>query len=38
MGGMAQWVARLTRNRWILASREFEFTLFIWARNLTFIA
>ena len=23
-GGVAQWVARLTRDRWILVSREFE--------------
>ena len=23
-GGVAQWVGRLTRDRWILVSREFE--------------
>ena len=23
-GGVAQWVASLTRDRWILVSREFE--------------
>ena len=23
-GGVAQWVARLTHDRWILVSREFE--------------
>ena len=23
-GGVAQWVARLTRDRWIFVSREFE--------------
>ena len=24
MGGVAQWVARLTRTRWMSVSREFE--------------
>ena len=41
-GGVAQWVARLTRDRWILISREFEphqrSPLFPWARNFTLIA
>mgnify|MGYP007091384092 CR=1 FL=1 len=41
-GGMAQWVARLTRDWWIPVSREFEphqrTLLFPWARNFTLIA
>ena len=41
-GGVAQWVARLTRDRWIPISREFEShqrpPLFPWARNFTLIA
>ena len=31
---MAQWVARLTRDRWIHVSREFEPPLFIEQENL----
>ena len=41
-GGVAQWIARLTRDRWIPVSREFEPhqrpPLFPWARNFTLIA
>ena len=41
-GDVAQWVARLTRDRWIPVSREFEPQqrplLFPWARNFTLIA
>ena len=40
--GVAQWVARLTRDRWIPVSHEFEPherpPLFPWARNFTLIA
>ena len=40
--GVAQWVARLTHDRWIPVSCEFEHhqrpLLFHWARNLTLIA
>ena len=40
--GVAQLVVRLTRNRWMPVSREFDshqgFPLFPWARNFTLIA
>jgi len=41
-GFVAQWVARMTRDRWIPVSRKFELhqrhPLFPWARNFTIIA